>query len=240
MMFAKPGVAIAALFALLLALGAAVSHAYEVGPMRVILVPSEGRLGGTIRINNTRDTALPVEMKFFRRIVERDGTQRFEPADDQFTVFPLQASVAAASSQAVRFQYTGERTIDVAQAYVLQVTEVPVTPPGFSGVTFTYNFGVAIYVDPPRAAARIAVDAVERRDGAIMVTVTNSGNQYASVAELALLATSGGATTRIEPADLKTRLENPLVPPGATRDIVIAMPELTGTEPVAVEFRAAT
>lgn len=239
MMFAKPGVVLAALIAMLLALGAAVSHAYEVGPMRVILVPSEGRLGGTIRINNTRETALPVEMKFFRRIVERDGTQRFEPADDQFTVFPLQASVAPTSSQAVRFQYSGDRSLSVAQAYVLQVTEVPVTPPGFSGVAFTYNFGVAIYVDPPRAAAQLTVDAVERRDGAIQVTVTNSGNQYASVAELAMIATSAGTTTRIEPVDLKARLENPLVPPGATRDIVVQMPELTGTEPVSVEFRTA-
>lgn len=240
MMFATPGVLLAALIAMLMALGAAASYAYEVGPMRVILLPSEGRLGGTIRINNTRETALPVEMKFFRRIVERDGTQRFEPADDQFTVFPLQASVAASSSQAVRFQFTGDRNLSVAQAYVLQVTEVPVTPPGFSGVAFTYNFGVAIYVDPPRAAARLTVDAVERREGTILVTVTNSGNRYASVAELVMIATSAGAVTRVEPVDLKSRLENPLVPPGATRDIIIQMPELAGTEPVSVEFRTAS
>ncbi len=121
------------------------AQAYEVTPMRLFLQPDRGQSGATISINNVREEALPVEVEVFRRPVAADGEQTFEPADEDFIVFPPQAQIGAGASQAIRIQYVGGLGA-VAEAFVVQVTEVPVNRLKRTGIQFTYNFGVAVYI----------------------------------------------------------------------------------------------
>lgn len=75
------------------------------------------------------------------------------PSDERFQVFPPQALVPPGQSQAVRLQYIGNPSPPVSEAYVLNISQVPVVPPGASGITVVYRFGVAIYVNPKGAVA---------------------------------------------------------------------------------------
>jgi P pilus assembly chaperone PapD len=213
------GIAIAA--ALALAVAGAVA-AYEVTPMRVFLQPSGGQNSATITINNIRTEPLPVEIQVFRRVVKPDGEQVFEPADDEFITFPPQVQIPAGQSQAIRIQYVGDMG-DTAQAFVVQVTEVPVNKLEGTGIQFTYNFGVAVYVQPPRARARLAVSEAAAADGVLRFKVANSGNDYGFLTGQALEYNVGGSRVTLTPDDVATLVANPIVPPGATREFALPL-----------------
>lgn len=224
----------AALAALLLPNAA---HAYEVSPLRIFLSPSQGRLSSTISVNNTRDEELLFEVKTFRRKVARDGSQTLEPVDSDFTAFPLQGRVAPKRSQAVRIQYRGAPVTSVSDSYVIQIAEVPVIKSGFSGVRFAYNFGVAVYVDPPRAEPRLQVQQPASLPNELRFSLVNSGNAYGFTTGRALrYRTADGATKTIEPDELAKLIDKPIVPPNSTRDFVVPLQGLSAGSVQSVEL----
>lgn len=210
---------IAAVLALLVTTGLAL--AYEVEPMRIILDLGAGRTSTVITVNNTRESDLPVEIVMKRRIVHADGSQSFEPADDVFSVFPPQALVPAGQSQAVRISYIGDPALEDSQAFIAEVQEVPVSEPGFTGVVFAYNFGVAIYVRADEARAEIAVSDITPTETGLLFTATNSGTDFAMLSDMALRITAGGDTIRLTPAQLAELVENPIIPPHAARTFTL-------------------
>lgn len=199
---------------------AAAAQAYEVTPMRIFLQPDRGQNSATITINNVRDEALPVEIQVFRRIVAADGEQVFEPAEEEFITFPPQVQIGSGQSQAIRIQYVGALG-EVAEAFVVQVTEVPVNRLEGTGIQFTYNFGVAVYVQPPRARARLAVGEAQVVDGALRFAVVNSGNDYGFLTGQALEYSIGSVRVTLTPDELATMVSNPIVAPGATREFTL-------------------
>lgn len=201
---------------------AGAAAAYEVTPMRVFLQPDRGQNSATITVNNIRTEPLPVEIQVFRRIVTADGEQVFEPAEDAFITFPPQVQIAAGQSQAIRIQYVGTLG-EAAEAYVVQVTEVPVNKLEGTGIQFTYNFGVAVYVQPPRARARLAVSEASVADQTLRFKVANSGNDYGFLTGQALEYRVGAARITLTPDELTTMVSNPIVPPGATREFAVPL-----------------
>lgn len=212
--------------------------AHEVSPMRVILVPAEGGASSTLTINNTRDDPLLVEMKAFLRVTEPDGEERLEPADDAFIIFPPQVQMPPRTSQAIRIQYVGPPVTNHALSYVVQVAEVPVETPGFSGVRFTYNFGVAVYVEPSRAVEKLSVVSTERSADGLRLVVRNSGSRFGLLHLNRLILTIDDERMELSGDDLAERIDNPLLPPGMDRIFDIRMPDLTKTGDVSAEVRA--
>ena len=198
------------------------AQAYEVTPMRVFLQPDRGQNSATITINNIREEPLPVEILVLRRTVKPDGEQVFEPADEEFITFPPQVQIPAGQSQAIRIQFVGALE-DVAEAYVVQVTEVPVNKLEGTGIQFTYNFGVAVYVQPPRAKAKLAVSDVTAADGALRFKVANSGNDYGFLTGQVLEYKVGTTRVQLTPDEVASLVSNPIVPPGATREFALPL-----------------
>ena len=213
------------------------ANAYEVSPMRISLTPANGRNTTTISVNNNEDDPLPIEVQVLRRTVAEDGTQTFEPAEDNFIVFPPQVEIPAQSSQALRVQYIGPAKVDEAQSYVVKVVEVPVSPPGFSGVKFTYDFGVAVYIDPPRATEKLSVISAERIDGGIRLRVRNDGNKYSLITTKRLILTSSGGRLDLSPDELASKIQDPLIPPHFTRQIDVIGAAAQGDGPLTAEIR---
>jgi P pilus assembly chaperone PapD len=207
-----------------------VARAYEVTPMRVFLQPDRGQNSATITINNIREEPLPVEIQVFRRVVAANGEQVFEPAEEEFITFPPQVQVPPGQSQAIRIQYVGALG-DMAEAFVVQVTEVPVNRLEGTGIQFTYNFGVAVYVQPPRARARLAVSEAVVADGNLRFKVANNGNDYGFLTGQVLEYQIGAARVTLTPDDVASVVSNPIVPPGATREFVLPLDPALGAGP---------
>lgn len=210
-------------------------HAYEVSPMRVFLQPSRGQTSATIAVNNIRPDPLPIEVKILRRIVNPDGTQTFEPADDQFVVFPPQAQIAPTQSQAIRVQYIGA-VVAESEAYVVQITEVPVNVLDGSGIQFTYNFGVAVYVQPNRPRTRLTVQDPTISQGRLRFRISNGGNDFGFINGQTLEYRIGDRKVEIDRETLTTLVENPIIPPGGSREFDLPADGTTDGEPVAVKL----
>lgn len=215
---------------------AVAGSAMDVQPLRVTLVPTQGQTSGTLSVNNTRDRTLPFEVVVERRVIAQDGAQTFTPAEDDFIVFPPQGSVEPGRSQAVRFQYVGTTDLSQTQGYVIRVKEVPVTPEGFSGVQFAYAFGVAVYVKPKDARHAIRVDSVERSAGGLTLQVTNTGNDYGLLTDKRLRVEVGGQRKTYERQKLGELIGLPLMAPGATRTLKVAIADLPTGNVTAVSF----
>lgn len=216
-------------FAIIVALAlTGAARAYEVTPMRVFLQPERGQNSTTITINNIREEPLPIEIQVLRRVVTADGEQIFEPADDEFITFPPQVQIPAGQSQAIRIQYVGTLT-ELAEAFVVQVTEVPVNKLEGTGIQFTYNFGVAVYVQPSRARARLSVGEAVAADGMLRFKVANSGNDYGFLTGQVLEYRVGTSRVTLTPDDVASLVSNPIVPPGATREFAVPLDPSLGT-----------
>lgn len=211
------------------------AYAYEVTPMRIFLQPDRGQTSTTITINNVRDAALPVEIQVFRRLVAPDGEQTFEPADEDFIVFPPQVQIEAGQSQAIRIQFAGNIGA-VSEAYVVQVTEVPVNRLEGTGIQFTYNFGVAVYLQPARARARLVVNNPVIADGMVQFEVVNSGNDYGFLNGQALEYRVAGERVVLSPDDLGAAVSNPIVPPNSARQFALPLGDVAAAGPVEVRL----
>jgi len=208
---------------------------YEVSPMRIFLVPSRGQATATIAVNNIRADMLPIEVKVLRRIVAPDGSQTFEPADDMFVVFPPQAQIAASQSQAIRIQYIGAVGAQ-SEAFVVQITEVPVNGLDGSGIQFTYNFGVAVYVQPNRARTKLGVENPVAEDGKLRLSIRNTGNDFGFINGQTLEYQVGDKTMSVDRETLTTLVENPIIPPNSAREFVLPLDGLADGAPVKVKL----
>ena len=214
----------AAIIAMICAAGPAL--AYEVEPMRLILDLGSNRTSTVISITNTRETRLPVEIVMKRRIVHPDGRQEFVVADEDFSVFPPLALIEPGESQAVRLTYIGAPTLTDSQAYVAEVQEVPVSQPGFTGVVFAYNFGVAVYLRADAAEADVTLTEIRREADGLHFQAVNEGTDFAMLSDMSLRISLGSETLRLEPAQLAELVENPIIPPHSVRDFHLAITDL--------------
>lgn len=212
--------------------GSAAAH--EVTPMRVELVPQSGSRSALVSVRNTRDTDIPFEVVAQRRLTAPDGTETLVPADDEFIIFPPQGIVKPGSSQSVRFEYVGEQNLIESRSYLLDVREVPVTPPGFSGILTVYNFGVAVYIKPTRAFVDIEVTRIERQSDIITFDVRNRGNDFLVLTRRNLEFQFGEEKILIQGSDFAGRTSNPVIPPNLTRQFQMRADGLPAGVPSAI------
>lgn len=212
------------------------ASAHEVTPMRLYLSPGSGQRSGVFAVRNTRDKDLPLEVVVLRRFTAADGSESMEPADDDFIIFPPQALVTPGASQSVRFEYIGEPNLTESRVYVLDVREVPVTPPGFSGILTVYNFGVAVYVRPVGASADLDVGTATRDGDLLTFEVRNLGNDFAVLSRRVVTLEYADERVVLQGTDFAGRVENPVVPPNAVRQFRINAEGLPAGAPVNIRI----
>lgn len=218
---------IAVLAAALWLMSSVAAHAaFDVQPLRVTLDIGKGQTSSGISINNTGDTDLPFEIRVERRVIDENGQQTYEPIEDDFVVFPPQGLIPAGGTQAVRFQYLGDIELSQSQGYVLRVSEVPVRDPNFSGIQFAYSFGAAIYVKPSDVSDRIEVRSFERDGNTIRAVLENTGTDYSLLTAKPMRITVGGQTLSYNRQELATIIPNPLIAPGARRNLEMVIETL--------------
>jgi len=208
--------------------------AHEVTPMRVELVPQSGARSALLTIRNTRENNLPFEVVAFERITAADGGETLTPADADFIVFPPQGLINPGASQALRFEYVGDQLPTQSRSFLLEVREVPVTPPGFSGILTVYNVGVAVYVKAPGGFSDLEVLDVTRDGDAILFDVRNRGNDFAVLSRRVLELRYLKETVRIPGSDFAERAGNPVVPPESLRHFRMRANDLPPGVPTAI------
>lgn len=218
--------------ALLCCLPPYVVNAFEVSPIRADLGVAGDAASVLVTVRNPSESPLPIELSVQSRHVGEDGSQRFEPADDNWIIFPPLVSVPPGGSHGIRAQYVGTPP-QKTEAYVLYVSQVPVDFSGGMEVQVVYEFGVALYLNPPGTRSDLLVDRVEVSNGVATLHVVNNGDRYGLLSEHRLQLDVGGASATFSPSDLREIIANPVVPARGRRvftfDVAGALPSGGGS-----------
>lgn len=221
-----------AAFRFSLAIGASAAFAlpaaaYQVSPMIYDLEPSGAGAAKIVRVENTNDAPITIEMVAEKRFFDEKGIERREPADGDFILFPPQAIVPAGGSQAIRVQYVGAPSLATSVTYTVTIKQVPVQLPtsGASGVQFVFNFSTVANIVPPGAKAQIAAGVAPGAKG-LALTLRNDGNKYANLGLSSVIVSNGGFTKTYEGEEWRQALGASWILPGGTR--VISLPAAAG------------
>lgn len=175
-----------------------------VQPLFVEMTPTQSK---TIRVSNSAENDTPVEVLIYRRDIDADGNQVRIPADDDFIVFPPQATIGSGKQQAFRIRPVSPDT-DLSSSYYVSFTQIPeLLEDTGEGVQLQviFAFDAAVHIVPSRAksdaqikSVALATMSVERDTGettqgasgaqapvvetvtipAVAVEMENAGNKY--------------------------------------------------------------
>jgi fimbrial chaperone protein len=135
-------------FILLFACAPVQANSLSVEPLFVEVTPGSA---GAIRVRNTSDKPMSIELFFNERQVSETGIQNRLDAEDAFVLFPPQAVIAPQSLQVFRFQPVLTET-SKSQSFYLTVRQLPVQLEPIDGggtrLQVVFAFDVAVHTTP--------------------------------------------------------------------------------------------
>jgi fimbrial chaperone protein len=190
------------------------SMAQSVGvePLFLEIAPSQT---SALRMKNSSTNPVTVEVEVAERTVDEEGVQKRKPSDDDFIVFPPQATVPAQSLQVIRLQPVSP-TLTQSKSYFVTVRQVPVEMPTTgtgARLQVIFAFDSAVHVvprgakpelvivgaKPARTMIEVATDEFKTEPSgrrtrvmkqvdvpAIAITVRNDGNKYFYLQDIVL------------------------------------------------------
>lgn len=205
------------------------AQAHRVYPMSYELAPVGSGAATVLRVDNTTERPLTLEVTAEKRTWDEQGNEMRTPADEDFLILPPQLIVEPGKTQAIRVQYVGDPTIDQTAMYVIGVNQVPVTDPtAGTGVQFVINFGTAAYVVPAGAKTELKIVSVAAAStpGTMEVVLENSGARYAPLGSTTWTFTNGaGQKMELSGDPLRETLIASVVPSGGRRIFTVPAAE---------------
>jgi len=217
---------------------AGAASAYQVAPMTYILAPSGFQSSKRLTVTNTDAGPIDLEIEVFSVSVDDNGKRTFTPADDQFLVFPLQATVKPGASQSFQVRYIGDPSPSTGRIYVVKVHQLNVEyitrelePGKTSKIALTTNFNTTAVVQPPKAKPALTIVRNLQPDGHghFSALVNNGGTAVADLSETPWQLVHDGKTDSV-PTDKLSYGETAMLAPGASRWLSVNAPLANGAE----------
>ena len=161
--------------------------AFQFSPLEQTFAPSGANSTRTYTIVNDSNDSIAVEISALTRDLTANGQERNESAAAYFSIVPSKVILRPQSSQIVRVQYRGPRTVPTELAFRLRAEQIPYSQgratEGQSIFNFLYVYTTSLYVSPSRNVTRVQVDSVKpmiTADGrqVIELTITNAGTLH--------------------------------------------------------------
>jgi fimbrial chaperone protein len=214
-------------------LSAPLALATTVRPILLDLSSSGRNMTGVITVQNTSETALPIEIRVDQLKFGPRGAETDHPSDD-LLVFPVQAVIQPNQSQAFRVQWVGEPNLTESRSYYVTISQTPVALPiSVSAVQVVYNFQTLVNVSPPSgvsAKLRVVSSTIGRNaEGkpVAVAVIANDSRVHGYIAKGQMEVTQKDSSgrvvvnNRLTPADLERAIGFGLVGPGQQRTITL-------------------
>lgn len=124
-----------------------------VEPLLLEVAPNQA---ASMRMRNSSDKPVTVEVAVFERLIDENGVQTRRPADDDFLILPPQAVVPGKSLQVFRLQSVTPPE-SKSRSYFVSIRQVPVQLPALEGggarVQLLFAFDSAVHVVPRNTKA---------------------------------------------------------------------------------------
>lgn len=207
--------------------------AFTITPITMEFEPSGRGASRTFRLDNDSDSSVGVEIQILTRVMAQDGTEKNEPATNEFTIFPTQVVLGPKKSQNVRVSWKGAPNPEHELAYRIMAEQLPVNLTANEAQGARLNLVVrymgTIYIVPPGAKPDVVVESVtvekcDVADERLIVVLHNKGTAHGLLRDLKLQITSGEKTVELAGDQLKG-MANENVLAGSKRRFVIPKPE---------------
>ncbi len=153
--------------------------AFQFSPLEQTFAPSGANSTKTYTIVNDSNDSIAVEISALTRDLDANGREVNENAAAYFSIVPSKVILRPQSSQIVRVQYRGPRTIPTELSFRLRAEQIPYSQgratEGQSMFNFLYVYTTSLYVSPSRTVSRVQVDAARptlTSDGRQVMTLT--------------------------------------------------------------------
>ena len=157
---------------------------FQFSPLEQTFAPSGANSTKTYTIVNDSNDSIAVEISALTRDLDSNGREVNENAAAYFSIVPSKVILRPQSSQIVRVQYRGPRTVPTELSFRLRAEQIPYSQgratEGQSMFNFLYVYTTSLYVSPSRTVSRVQVDAARptlTADGRQVMTlsVSNAG-----------------------------------------------------------------
>ena len=161
--------------------------AFQFSPLEQSFAPTGANSTKTYTIVNDSDDSIAVEISALTRDMDSAGRELNESAAAYFSIVPSKVILRPQSSQIVRVQYRGPRTIPTELSFRLRAEQIPYSQgratEGQSMFNFLYVYTTSLYVSPTRTTARVQIDSAKptlTADGqqVMTLTVANAGTVH--------------------------------------------------------------
>lgn len=161
--------------------------AFQFSPLEQTFSPTGANSTKTYTIVNDSNDSIAVEVSALTRDLTPQGQETNESAAAYFSIVPSKVILRPQSSQIVRVQYRGPRTVPTELSFRLRAEQIPYSQgratEGQSMFNFLYVYTTSLYVSPARTTTRIQVDSAKpliTDDGsqAIELTISNTGTVH--------------------------------------------------------------
>jgi fimbrial chaperone protein len=182
--------------------------AYQFSPLEQVFGPTGADSTKTYTILNDGDDSIAIEISALFRDQDELGVEVNSPATAYFSIVPNKVIVKPQSSQIVRVQYRGPKTVTNELSFRLKAEQIPYSKGKDSTekgmFNFLYIYTTSLYVAPSKAIENVMVKSIAPAvsdEGAetMAITVSNLGNVHQLlVASILEITDSKGNSVTLE------------------------------------------
>lgn len=165
--------------------------AYQFSPLNVTFEPSGGGSAKVYTIVNDSDSAIAIEVSAVKRSITIDGEEYNEDASQYFTIQPSKMIINPQSTQLVRVQYRGPRTVTEELSFRIISEQIPYSTGAKSEgegqmISFLFVYSTSAYVQPGKIVEKVETTASINEDGNLEIVFTNKGSVHQLLNDLSV------------------------------------------------------
>ncbi|PSR15543.1 molecular chaperone [filamentous cyanobacterium CCP3] len=223
--------------------------AFQFKPMSQVFAPSGPNATRAYEVVNDEEDRIAVEVTVVERHMNLDGEEAYQPAEDDFLIYPSQMILEPGATQVVRVSWLGDPNPAQELAFRLVAEQLPINlvdpnqaepvrPVGQVQVLLRYMG--SLFVRPAGAQAAVSIESVVSQPDAqgadgIAITFANTGNASASLRDLSLSLTAQGQSVTLS-AEALQGISGTTVLPGQSRRYVLPRPAALPQGPITAAF----
>ena len=173
--------------------------AYQFSPLNVTFEPSGGGSAKVYTIVNDSDSAIAIEVSAVKRSITIDGEEYNEDASQYFTIQPSKMIINPQSTQLVRVQSRGPRTVTEELSFRIISEQIPYSTGAKSEgegqmISFLFVYSTSAYVQPGKIVEKVETTASINEDGKLEIVFTNKGSVHQLLNDLSVTITGNNGS----------------------------------------------
>ena len=182
--------------------------AYQLTPLNVTYDPTGAGAAKVYTVTNDSDSPVAIKMSAVKRSINTSGEEYNEDATSYFSIQPAKMIIKPQSTQLVRVQYRGPKTVSRELSFRIVSEQIPYSKGAQAQtegqmISFLFVYSTSAYVKPSKIVERVQTAAEVTGDGKIQITLTNSGSVHQILNDLSItLTASNGASYTLTSEEL--------------------------------------